>query len=108
MSKDRRSICRAVDVGQRDFVPPALKRFLILALGWAFIFLGILGLFLPILQGILFLLIGFILLSRESEWACRQLDRLKTRYPRFAEKYEEAEARAARLWRRVMRKKPDT
>ena len=107
MSKDRRSICREVDVGQRVFVPPALKRFLILALGWAFIFLGILGLFLPILQGILFLLIGFILLSRESEWARRQLDRLKTRYPRFAEKYDEAEARAARLWNRVMRKKPD-
>lgn len=84
---------------------PTLKRVVILTLGWVFVFLGILGLFLPILQGILFLLIGFILLSRESEWARRRLDTLKTRYPRFAEKYDEAEARAGRLWARIMRKK---
>lgn len=60
-----------------------LKRYAVLALGWLFIFLGILGLFLPILQGILFLTIGLILLSRESEWAAGKLDWLKTRYPRF-------------------------
>lgn len=84
---------------------PTLKRIVVLTLGWVFIFLGILGLFLPILQGILFLLIGFILLSRESEWARRQLDKLKTRYPRFAEKYDEAEARAGRLWIRITRGK---
>lgn len=83
-----------------------MKRFLILALGWIFVFLGVLGLFLPVLQGILFLLIGFILLSRESRWARRQLDKLKTRYPGFAEKHDEAEARAGRLWNRIMRKTP--
>lgn len=79
----------------------SMKRILILTLGWAFIVLGVLGLFLPILQGILFLLIGFILLSRESEWARRQLEKLKTRYPRFAEKYDEAERRAMRLWQKL-------
>lgn len=83
----------------------SLKRYVILSLGWFFVFLGILGLFLPILQGILFLLIGFILLSRESEWAKRQLEKLKSRYPRFAEKYDEAEARAERLWQRIFGKK---
>ena len=31
----------------------SLKRYVILSLGWFFVFLGILGLFLPILQGIL-------------------------------------------------------
>jgi len=82
----------------------SLKRFVILGLGWFFVVLGILGIFLPILQGILFLLIGFILLSRESEWAQRQLDNLRTRYPKFAEKYDEAEARANRLWRRIIRR----
>lgn len=85
----------------------SMKRILILGLGWMFIFLGVLGLFLPILQGILFLLIGFILLSRESEWARRQLEKLKTRYPRFAEKYDEAEACAGRLWSRITRKTPE-
>ena len=75
---------------------------MILALGWTFVVLGVLGIFLPILQGILFLLIGLILLSRESEWAQARLDRLKTRYPSFAAKYDEAEAAAQRWWRRIV------
>ncbi len=88
-------------------MPRPVKRFFILVLGWTFIVLGILGLFLPILQGILFLLIGFILLSRESEWAQRQLEMLKTRYPKFAEKYDAAEVAADRLWNRITRNSPD-
>src|SRR3546814_5699984 len=43
-----------------------LKRFLILGFGWAFVLLGFAGLFLPFLQGILFLLVGLYLLSLES------------------------------------------
>jgi uncharacterized membrane protein YbaN (DUF454 family) len=82
-----------------------LKRYAVLALGWFFIFLGILGLFLPILQGILFLTIGLILLSRESEWAAGKLDWLKTRYPRFGKTYDEADRRAMRLWERLRGRK---
>ncbi|MBI1985304.1 MAG: DUF454 family protein [Rhodospirillales bacterium] len=37
--------------------------------GWVFLVLGFLGLFLPVLQGVLFLLVGVYLLSRESSWA---------------------------------------
>ena len=85
-----------------------LKRYAVLALGWLFIFLGILGLFVPILQGILFLTIGLILLSKESEWAADKLEWLKTRYPRFGKTYDEADRRAMRLWDRLRgRKKPD-
>lgn len=82
----------------------SLKRYIVLGLGWFFVVFGVLGIFLPVLQGILFLLIGFILLSRESAFAQRQLDKLKTRYPKFAEKYDEAEARTARLWQKVTRR----
>ena len=82
-----------------------VKRYAILILGWVFIFLGILGLFLPILQGILFLTIGLILLSRESVWAAANLDWLKTKYPRFGAIYEEAERRATRLWHKLNRRK---
>ena len=39
------------------------KKILILAIGIIFIILGIAGLFLPFLQGILFLVIGLILIS---------------------------------------------
>lgn len=82
-----------------------VKRYAVLALGWVFIFLGILGLFLPILQGILFLTIGLILLSRESEWAAGKLEWLKTRFPRFGKTYDEADRRAMRLWKRVSGRK---
>lgn len=40
-----------------------IKKIILLALGVIFIILGIIGLFLPFLQGILFLAIGAILLS---------------------------------------------
>ena len=49
--------------------------------GWSFIVLGILGLFLPFLQGILFLLVGLIILSKHYKFAQRWLDKLKNRFP---------------------------
>ena len=60
------------------------KRLGILVLGWFFILLGIAGLFLPILQGILFLLIGLILLSTEYVWAHKLLTKVKARFPKIA------------------------
>ncbi len=60
----------------------AAKRHLVLLLGWTFIVLGILGLFLPVLQGILFLLIGLLILSTESDWARRLLHTLQLRFPK--------------------------
>src|SRR5579871_2370156 len=72
------------------------KRLAILCAGWGFILLGIAGLFLPVLQGILFLLIGLIILSTEYAWAHHLLQRLKERFPAIARKAEEASARAHR------------
>ena len=60
-----------------------LRRYLILGLGWFFVVLRVPGILLPRLQGILFLLVGFILVSQESEWVQRQLDRLKTQLITF-------------------------
>lgn len=59
--------------------------------------LGLTGLVLPFLQGILFLAIGFVILSREHDWAARLMDRLRRRFPGVAAKLEEAEHRLARL-----------
>ncbi len=58
-----------------------LKRILILGLGSFFILLGIIGLFLPILQGILFLIVGLVILSKESKTAHRILEHWKERHP---------------------------
>jgi uncharacterized membrane protein YbaN (DUF454 family) len=57
------------------------KRWAMLLAGWGFILLGIAGLFLPVLQGILFLFIGLLILSSEYVWAHRLLTNLRERYP---------------------------
>jgi uncharacterized membrane protein YbaN (DUF454 family) len=76
-----------------------VKRILILSLGWMFIVLGILGLFLPVLQGILFLFIGIFLVSRESKTVHRQVEKLRKRYPRF-EYYMDKAGEKVRGWKK--------
>ena len=80
----------------------AAKRLAVLLVGWGFVLLGIAGLFLPVLQGILFLLIGLIILSSEYVWAHKLLQRLRQRFPSVARKADEAQARAATWVRRIL------
>jgi uncharacterized membrane protein YbaN (DUF454 family) len=82
-----------------------LKRFAIYWTGWGFIVLGIAGLFLPVLQGILFLLIGLALLSNTSPWAARLLETLKKRFPAVSRKFDEAMVKAREVQARLFRKK---
>jgi uncharacterized membrane protein YbaN (DUF454 family) len=65
-----------------------IKNLGLLIIGWVFIVLGILGLFLPILQGILFILIGLAILSSRSELIKRFLKYLEERYPHHHERVE--------------------
>jgi uncharacterized membrane protein YbaN (DUF454 family) len=74
-----------------------LKRLALWWIGWGFIVLGVAGLFLPVLQGILFLLIGLSLLSTTSPWAAKVLRRVKARFPRVSGKFEVARAKARDL-----------
>jgi uncharacterized membrane protein YbaN (DUF454 family) len=78
-----------------------LLRLVILVSGWIFIVLGVLGLFLPILQGILFLAIGAYLLSLESPMARRVINRLRQRYPKLGDTLDTARLRAARILHRI-------
>ena len=59
------------------------KRLAVIITGWAFIALGIVGLFLPFLQGILFILIGLVILSKEHHWAGKLVARLRSRFPKL-------------------------
>ncbi|HEV3206812.1 MAG TPA: PGPGW domain-containing protein [Terriglobales bacterium] len=77
------------------------KRILVLILGWGFILLGIVGLFLPILQGVLFILIGLIILSSEYVWAHHLLNKLKQRFPRLGRTADAASAKAAAWLQRL-------
>lgn len=84
---------------------PRWKRWLILAAGWFFIFLGILGIFLPILQGVLFLAIGSYMLSLESPWVRKKMLTLQRRYPKLSATLDEARLRAARYARKILGRK---
>jgi uncharacterized protein YqgC (DUF456 family) len=78
-----------------------LKKTVILVVGWAFILLGIAGLVLPILQGILFILIGLVILSYESAWARWAVRTVRRRFPRLAESVDNAKLRAKTYWARI-------
>ena len=57
------------------------------ALNWTAVLLsaiyvvGMIGLLLPVLQGVLFLVIGLLILSSEYVWAHRLLGKLRQRFP---------------------------
>ena len=67
-----------------------------LIIGWLFLGLGILGLFLPILQGFLFIMIGLAILSTRSDSIKRLLKRMEDRYPHHHERVV--------IWREKVRK----
>ena len=70
-----------------------MKPILMQGLAYLFLVLGVLGLFLPFLQGFLFLFIGLIILARYAAWARRLLDDLRSRHPRMDHGIGRAEAK---------------
>ncbi|HWR16577.1 MAG TPA: PGPGW domain-containing protein [Terriglobales bacterium] len=84
-----------------------LKRIGLITVGWAFIVLGIAGLFLPVLQGILFLLVGLLILSTEYAWAHNLLQNLRRRFPRIAAQMDLAKQKADRWIHRNRDKNPE-
>jgi len=66
----------------------SIKKLGLVIIGWFFIILGFLGLFLPFLQGILFILIGLAILSTRSEIIKRFLKHLEERYPQHHKRVE--------------------
>src|SRR5277367_21513 len=78
-----------------------LKRWIVLILGWIFVALGILGLFLPVLQGVLFLTIGLLLLSTEYAWAGRLIAKISRKYPRVGGLLERATEYVDRLIQKI-------
>ena len=82
---------------------PGVKRVLVLIAGWSFILLGIAGLFLPFLQGVLFILVGLIILSSQYAWARLLLSKLRQRFPRIGRTADAATAKAATWLRRISR-----
>src|SRR5574340_902785 len=83
-----------------------IKRAVLLVVGWAFILLGIAGLFLPVLQGILCLLIGLFILSSEYVWAHKLLHRMRSHFPAVARQADKAAVKAEEWKRRIFKQAP--
>jgi len=77
------------------------KRILVLIAGWSFILLGIVGVFVPILQGVLFLLVGLIILSSEYVWAHHLLSKIRERFPKLGRTADQATEKATAWLRRI-------
>jgi uncharacterized protein len=81
------------------------RRLLAFITGWSFILLGIAGLFLPFLQGVLFILVGLIILSSQYAWARLLLRKLRARFPKIGRVADAAAARAANWLQRLSRQR---
>lgn len=78
-----------------------IGRVALTVVGYVFLALGVVGLFLPFLQGILFLVVGLLILSRHAPWAERLLERLKRSHPKLAQTIITAEDTAERWMDKV-------
>jgi uncharacterized membrane protein YbaN (DUF454 family) len=78
-----------------------MSRIITLVLGYFFLILGVIGLVLPFLQGVPFIVIGLLLLSREAAWARRALDWLKRRHPRLESMITRSDAWITRQMRQA-------
>ena len=58
-----------------------LKRAATLALGWILVGVGVVGLFLPVLQGVLIIALGLYVLSRESRTVRHWVERMRRKHP---------------------------
>lgn len=61
--------------------------------GFGLLVLGVLGLVLPILQGVLFLALGLFVLRDQYGWARRGMAKLEARWPKQVTQVEALEAR---------------
>ena len=77
------------------------KRIITHVAGWMFILVGIVGLFLPVLQGILFILVGLFVLSSVAPWASSILDKVRDRVPKVMNQVDLARTRAGKVHERI-------
>ena len=68
--------------------PDPWKRFLMVAAGWLFLGVSLLGAVIPILPGWIFFGSGLIILSAEYEWARTLLTRIRARFPRLSDQLD--------------------
>jgi len=80
-----------------------MKRLLRLILGIAFLALGVVGLFVPILQGVLFIIAGLVILAPESILIQRMIHRMERNHPAVFGKARRLKVRFLRFFGRATR-----
>lgn len=65
-----------------------MKRVAFNAAGWALLMLGVVGLFLPVLPGVLLMVVALSILSLEYAWARRWMSTLLHRFPATEKKFQ--------------------
>jgi uncharacterized membrane protein YbaN (DUF454 family) len=90
-----------MDRGLEGSPPHPIWRGVKITVGLILLPLGVVGLFLPVLQGVLFLLVAVALLSSEVPFVARLRDRIRNRYPGPWDKAEELGDRIKAWFRRT-------
>lgn len=78
-----------------------MPRYLRIALGSILLVLGVAGLALPLLQGILFIVLGLLLLAKDIPFFDRIARQMRSRFPRTSRAAEKTKHRMAERWRRI-------
>ena len=92
--------CRQCYIHAMEFKPhghKGWKRMMILCAGWGCIAFGVIGGFIPILQGWVFVVAGLLILSTEYVWAHRIVVWTRNRFPRIAKAMDRVKADAERI-----------
>lgn len=103
----RRSLPVPIAISLPATIPPRpsrLKRWALMAFGYFFLVFGVIGIVLPVLHGTIFFFMGLAILAQEVEWARRLRRHLAERFPRFHQVSVEAEFRAQRWIKRIVRR----
>jgi uncharacterized membrane protein YbaN (DUF454 family) len=61
-----------------------LQRVSVIALGWVFICLGIVGLVLPVVPGVVLIVVGALMVNPQLAWLRRMLEKCRVRFPVLA------------------------
>jgi hypothetical protein len=61
-----------------------LQRVAVIALGWVFICLGIVGLVLPVVPGAVLIVVGALMVNPQWAWLRRMLEKCQVRFPVLA------------------------
>ncbi len=78
-----------------------IKKAILFVMGIIFIILGLLGLFLPILQGILFLFIGTLLISTSNPEINAFIHKFALKYPNIKKALEKTENYIAKFINKI-------